>query len=130
MLGSETTRLRPLPLSPPEPALRVPISVMLVEMVVDRLCYLLRYTIDFKKIRNAGAPYGFGGAEMPQKGTFPGRPDARDFVQRVPAHLGLPACPVRADGEPVRLVPQPLHEIEHRVARLKHERLPPRDVER
>ena len=39
------------------------------------------------------------------------------------AHLDPPPRPVRADGEAVRLVAQPLHEIEHRVARLQHERL-------
>ena len=66
--------------------------------------------------------YGLGRAEMLEQRAPARGADAGDLVERIGAD-GLAALgPVRADGEAVRLVAQPLHEIEHRVARLEHDR--------
>ena len=43
-------------------------------------------------------------------------PDPRHLVERRRPRLRRPLRPVRADREAVRLVAQPLHEVEHRVA--------------
>ncbi len=59
---------------------------------------------------------------MREQGPLPGRPDTRDFIERVHAH-GLAALgPVCPDHETVSLVPQPLNEVEHGVPRLEHHR--------
>ena len=55
--------------------------------------------------------------------------DAADLVERVLDHLLLAPRPVRADGETVRLVAQPLDEIEHRVAHRQREGGLPRHEE-
>src|SRR6185436_15239166 len=52
-----------------------------------------------------------------------------DFVERIAPHFDAPARPVRADGEAMRLVAQPLDEIKHRIARLQHEALAARHEE-
>src|SRR5690242_3423453 len=57
------------------------------------------------------------GAEVAQERTLAGRTDARDLLQARLANVALAPRAVRADGETVRLVAQPLHEVKHRVAR-------------
>src|SRR4051794_15035948 len=64
-----------------------------------------------------GAADRFHGAEMVQQGALAVRADARDLVERALRHLALALRPVGADRETVRLVAQPLDEIERRVAR-------------
>src|SRR5665811_1792388 len=59
---------------------------------------------------------------MAQQRALAGRPDARNFLQAGLADVLLAPRAVRADGEAVRLVAQPLDEIEQRVARRQLER--------
>src|SRR5688500_10178160 len=54
------------------------------------------------------------GAEVVQEGPLAARADARDLVERALGHVALAAGPVRTDGEAMRLVAQPLPEIERR----------------
>src|SRR5215831_21283874 len=65
------------------------------------------------------------GSEVPQQRALAGRADAGNLLQAGLADVLLALLPVRADREAMRLVAQPLHEIEHRVARLELERLAP-----
>src|SRR5262249_29803796 len=63
--------------------------------------------------------------EVAQERPLAGRADARNLLQAGFANVAFPALPVRADREAMRLVPQPLDEIEHRVSRLEQEGLAP-----
>ena len=56
---------------------------------------------------------------MVQQGAFAGRADAGNFLQAALADVLLAAHAVRADGEPVRFVAQPLDELEQRIAWLE-----------
>src|SRR5450759_4742986 len=53
---------------------------------------------------------------MAQQRALAGRPDARNFLQAGLANVLLAPRAMRADGEAVRLIAQPLDEIEQRVA--------------
>ena len=61
---------------------------------------------------------------MVQQRLFAARADPRDFVERRAADRHRPLGAVRADRETVRLVAQPLQEIEDRIARFERERRP------
>ena len=52
-----------------------------------------------------------------QQRAFARRSDAGDLLQAGLAHVARATRPVRADGETMGLIAQPLDEIEHRVAR-------------
>src|SRR5260221_4023986 len=62
-------------------------------------------------------------AEMVEQGAFGGRADAGDLLQPRLADVAAAPDAVRADREAMRLVAQPLDEIERRIARLELERL-------
>src|SRR5260370_34538297 len=62
-------------------------------------------------------------AEMVEQGALAGRADARDLLQSRLADVAAAPDAVRADREAMRLVAQPLDEIERRIARLELERL-------
>ena len=64
----------------------------------------------------------FHSAEMAQQRALARRADAGDFLQSGLADVLLAARAVRADGEAVGLVAQPLDEIEQRIARRQLER--------
>ena len=66
---------------------------------------------------------------MGQKRPLTGRADAGNVVQRRGADRLGPLRAVGADGEAVRLVPQPLHEVEHRVVVTQSEGRPTDPVE-
>ncbi len=66
---------------------------------------------------------------MQQQRALAAGADAGDLVERVLDHLLLAPRAVRADGEAVRLVAQPLDEIEHRIAHRQRERVPALDEE-
>src|SRR6266849_2338925 len=68
--------------------------------------------------------------EVAEQRTLAGRPDAGDLLQTRFADIAPSPCAVRPDGEPVRLVAQPLNEIQQRVAWLELERLAPGHEER
>src|SRR6516164_2676393 len=61
--------------------------------------------------------------EMVEQGALAGRADARDLLQSRLADIAAAPDAVRADREAMRLVAQPLDEVEHRIARLELERL-------
>src|SRR5262249_42409566 len=63
--------------------------------------------------------------EMVEQRALAGPADAGDFLQPRLADIAPAPDAVRADREAMRLVAQPLDEIEHRIARLELERLPP-----
>jgi hypothetical protein len=94
----------------------------LVEMVIDGSRQRRRDALDGREIRHAGATDAARRSEGPQQGLLAARPDARNLVQRIGAQALRPLGPVAADGEAVRLVPQPLDVIQHRIARIEHER--------
>src|SRR5260370_20651831 len=62
-------------------------------------------------------------AEMVEQGALAGRADPRDLLQPRLADVAAAPDAVRADREAMRLVAQPLDEIERRIARLELERL-------
>ena len=66
---------------------------------------------------------------MVQKRAFAHGADSGNLIQRRAADGARPPHAVRADREPVRLVAQPLQEIEHRISRRQHERPPRSHVE-
>src|ERR1043165_6776182 len=63
------------------------------------------------------------GSEMMQQRALARRPDAGDFLQARLADILLAQLAVRADHKAMRLVAQPLDEIQHRIARLQFDRL-------
>src|SRR5215472_1923750 len=65
------------------------------------------------------------GAEVPQQRAFAGRADAGDFLEASFAQVAPAPLPVRADRKAMRLIAQPLDEIEHWIARPELERLAP-----
>src|SRR4051794_29190258 len=76
------------------------------------------------------AQVGDGGAldllqrsEMMQQRALARRPDARNFLQAGLADVLLAQLAVRADHKTMRLVAQPLDEIQHRIARFQFDRL-------
>jgi hypothetical protein len=72
----------------------------------------------------------FHRAKGVQQSAFARWSDATDLVEWILAHLRRSFGPVRADGEPMGLITEPLDEIEHRVARLQHEGLALHRVQR
>src|SRR5258707_7478190 len=68
-------------------------------------------------------------AEMVEQGALAGRADPRDLLQPRLADVAAAPDAVRADREAMRLVAQPLDEIERRIARLEVERLASRQGE-
>src|SRR4051812_25108651 len=62
-------------------------------------------------------------SEMMQQRPLARRADARDFLQAGLADVLLAQLAVRADHKAVRLVAQPLDEIQHRIARPEFDRL-------
>ena len=96
----------------------------LVEEIVNLARGLVVDARHLRKIVERGALDGFQRAEMMQQRAFARRADAGNFLQARFADVLLPARAVRADGEAVRLVAQPLNEIEQRIARRQlHRRL-------
>ena len=81
------------------------------------------------EVGHRGALDRLQGAEVAQQRALARRADAGDLLQAGLADVLLALLPMRADGEAMRLVAQPLHEIEHRIARLELERLAARNEE-
>src|SRR5262245_38154217 len=75
-----------------------------------------RYRLDVFKGGDRHCP---SAAEMVQQCTVAVGADARHFVERRPGDVGRAHGPMRADGEAVRFVSQPLQEVEHWIARFE-----------
>ena len=94
-----------------------------MKKVVDRLGHLRADPANALQIGDTGAAYGLGGAEMLQESPFPGRTDSGHFVERRGRKSLFPTCPVRSDGETMRLVAQCLDTLKSGVARFQHQRV-------
>src|SRR5687767_4498373 len=85
-----------------------------VEEIIDALRHLRADAVDRLEIVDTGARYCFRRAEMLEERALASRADAGNLVEGIGAD-GLAALgAVRADDETMGLVPQPLHEVEHR----------------
>src|SRR5712691_232974 len=93
-----------------------------VEEIVDLAPDLRVDAGDLLEVGNGGALDRPEGAEVAQQRALARRADAGDFLQAGLAQVALAFLPMRADREPMRLVAQPLDEVEHRIARLELER--------
>src|ERR1700749_4382083 len=100
-----------------------------MEKVINPSCCLVADAGDLAQVGHRGPFDRLQRSEMTQQGALAGRPDAGDLLQAALTDVAAAALAVRADGEPMRLVAQTLHEIEHGVARRQFERRPPRHVE-
>src|SRR5690349_16361630 len=94
-----------------------------MKMVVDQLGHLFRNAVDLDQILDRGAADRLGGAEMQKQRALAAGADAGDLVERALDHLLLAAGAMRADGEAMDLVAQPLDEIEHRIAHRQRKRV-------
>ena len=79
---------------------------------------------DLFEIGEPGARNRLCRSERMQQGALADRSDPADLVERALGDVLLAARAVGADGEAMRLVAQPLHEIKRRVARREPERRP------
>src|SRR5580704_10297207 len=84
---------------------------------------------DLHQVGDRGALDGLERAEVMQQCALARRPDAGNLLQAGLAQVLGTARPVRADGEAMRLVAQPLDKIEHRIARRQLERVAAREEE-
>src|SRR5262249_19472172 len=91
----------------------------LVEEVVDLARGLGADPGHLGEIGQRGALDRLERAEMVEQRAFAGRADAGDFLQPRLADIAAAAQAVRADGETMRLVAQPLDGIERGIARLE-----------
>src|SRR4051794_15997855 len=82
------------------------------------------------QVGNRGALDRLQRAEVPQQRALAARADAGNFLQAGLPDVLLALLAMRADREAMRLVAQPLHEVEHRVAWLELDRLASRNEER
>src|SRR6516165_10431972 len=93
----------------------------LMEKVVDLPRGLGADAGDLGEIGKGGALDRLERPEMVEQRALAGRPDAGNLLQAGLADIAPPPHAVGADGEAMRLVAQPLHEVEHRIARLELE---------
>src|SRR5262249_44481197 len=91
--------------------------------LVEELIYLsggLRINSwDLGEIRQACPLDCFHSANMPDQRAFPGRSNARNFLESGRADVFFTARAMRANRKTVGFVPQPLDKIKKRVARRK-----------
>src|SRR5262249_44709278 len=101
-----------------------------VEEVVDALRGL---GADAGHLLEVGERCAFDRLERPevmQQRTLARRADAGDLLQAGVSNVALALLPMRADREAMRLVAQPLDEIQNRIARRQPERFAAGHVER
>src|SRR5438105_5819100 len=99
------------------------LSATFVEKIIDQPCGCCVYSRDFREIGEGRAGNRLGGAESVEQGPLARRADPLDFVERAFGELLFAARPMGSDRETMRLVAQPLHEIQRRIARRQLERL-------
>src|SRR5439155_14770349 len=85
-----------------------------VELGVDRARGLRRKTRDALELLLRGRDEALGGAEVLQQRAPTRRADARQLVEDRAERLRVAPLPVAAGGEPVRLVADPLQELQAR----------------
>ena len=86
-----------------------------MEEVIYRIGQRIGNPFDRFQILQAGARHRLGGTEMCQKGAFARLSDARNIIQRRCTDGFGPLGAVGTNGKTVRLVPEALDEIEHRI---------------
>src|ERR1700728_3322947 len=125
------TAARPRPRMPAPPQLPVllplPFSKRLCRPLVEKLVYPPRRfradAVDLHQVGNRGALDRLERTEVQQQRPFARRADAGDLLQTGLAQiLGTPG-PMRANGETMGLIAQPLNEVKHRIARRQLERV-------
>src|SRR4051794_7215407 len=94
----------------------------LMEEIVDSPRHIGVDAGDLHQIASRGALDRLECSKMSQQRALAGRPNTLDLLQPGLTDVAAPPRAVRADREPVRLVAQPLDEIEHRIARRQLER--------
>src|SRR5262249_49473677 len=95
-----------------------------VKVVINLFCDSFADAGDALDLGETGARDGAGRPEMMQQGLLAAGADAGDLVERrLTDRLGPPRA-VGADRKAVRLVAQPLQEIQDRVARLERKGRP------
>src|SRR6188472_850079 len=99
-----------------------------MKMAIDAAGQRTADALDVFEIGDAGTAHPLGRSEGAQQGFLAFRPNAGHLVRRVGRHALEAPGAMGADGEAVRLVAQPLDEIEHRLARLEHEGWPARQM--
>src|SRR5437660_9050587 len=99
------------------------LSATFVKKIIDQPCGCCVYSRDFREIGQGRARNRLGGAESVEEGPLARRADPLDFVERALGELLFAARPMGSDRESMRLVAQPLHEIERRISRRQPERL-------
>src|SRR3954462_5752578 len=105
-------------------------SGALVEEIVDLARRLRADPGNFCQIGERRALDRLERPEMMQQRALARGADAGDFLQPGLPDIAAAAGAVRAYGEAMRFVAQPLHEIEQGIALLELERFPPRHEER
>src|SRR5881409_1395863 len=85
-----------------------------VKKVVNFSCGLGAHAGNFGEVGGRGALDRLERPEVLQQRALAGRANAGDFLQPGLAQVLLAAGAMRADRKPMRLVAQPLDEIEHR----------------
>src|SRR5262245_25964462 len=105
-------------------------SRALVKKIVNLARGLGTDARNFGKVGGRRAFDGLERSEMVEQRALAGRPDTGDFLQSTLADVAPAPGAMRADRKTVGLVAQPLHEVQHRIARLELEGLPPRQKER
>src|ERR1700704_431669 len=104
-------------------------SRALMEEIVDLARRLRADSGNFSEIGERRALDRLERPEVVQQRALARWADAGDFLQPGLPDIAPAPDAVRADCEAMRFVAQPLYEIEHRIARLELERLPPRHEE-
>src|ERR1700687_582083 len=101
--------------------------------VMEEFVYPLRRfgtdALDLHQVGDRGALDRLERAEVVQQGALARRPDAGDFLPARLAYIARTPRRVRADGETMGLIAQPLDEVEHRIARRQLERVAAREEE-
>ena len=92
-------------------------------MLVDSLGDRRRQPCQLLQLGEAGPLHGADAAELVGQALAPGRPEARNAVERTFGHAALAQLAVERDGETVRLVPRLLQQVDGLTVTRYHDRL-------
>src|SRR5690606_13804872 len=88
----------------------------LVEVIINGARHGFGNTVYLHKVFHRSPAHGLRRTKMQEQSALARGAHADDLVERAFHHLLLAPGPMRTDGEAMRLVTQPLDEIEHRIA--------------